>query len=59
MALVSLLIVSCSDPGVVRTGGGLDGATAAGGGGAGKNGYAGVPTSVSAGRGWRYCDLCR
>ena len=52
-ALVSLLIVSCSDPGVVKP--------ESGRGDAGKNGYAGLPTSanVSAGVGWRYCDLCR
>jgi len=42
-ALVSLFIVSCSDPGVVKAG----------------SRYEGVPSSdVSAGRGWRYCDLC-
>jgi len=42
-ALVSLFIVSCSDPGVVK---------------AGRNEYEGVPSDISAGRGWRYCDLC-
>jgi len=42
-ALVSLFIVSCSDPGVVKA----------------DSRYEGVPSSdVSAGRGWRYCDLC-
>ena len=46
-AMISLLMVSCSDPGVVRPDG------------RGKDGYAGVPSgSVSAGRGWRYCDIC-
>mmetsp|Transcript_38517 Transcript_38517/g.92217 ORF Transcript_38517/g.92217 Transcript_38517/m.92217 type:complete len:336 (+) Transcript_38517:127-1134(+) len=46
-AVISLLMVSCSDPGVVRPDG------------RGKDGYAGVPSgSVSAGRGWRYCDIC-
>ena len=50
VALASLLVVSCSDPGVVKSGGGSGG----------KKGYAGVPMAdVSAGRGWRYCDLCR
>ena len=44
---VSLVILSCSDPGVVKS----DGTR--------RNGYNGVPTAdVSAGRGWRYCDLC-
>ena len=42
-ALVSLFIVSCSDPGLVKA----------------DSRYEGVPSSdVSAGRGWRYCDLC-
>ena len=41
-ALVSLFIVSCSDPGVVKA----------------DSRYEGVPSDVSAGRGWRYCDLC-
>ena len=45
--IISLMMVSCSDPGVVRPDG------------RGKDGYAGVPSgSVSAGRGWRYCDIC-
>jgi len=47
VGVVSLAIVSCSDPGVV-----MDGK------GSGKDGYANVPMNVSAGRGWRYCDLC-
>lgn len=51
IGIVSLCIVSCSDPGVVKPGGGPEGR--------GRNGYAGVPTmNGSAGRGWRYCDLC-
>ena len=42
IGVVSLFIVACSDPGVVKPGG-----------------YASVPTmNASAGRGWRYCDLC-
>lgn len=51
VGLVSLCIVSCSDPGVVKSGGGIDGR--------GSKGYAGVPTlDVTAGKGWRYCDMC-
>merc|ERR1711971_227677 len=51
VAVSCLLVVSCSDPGVVKSGGGSEGI--------GRNGYAGVPMgNVSAGRGWRYCDLC-
>ncbi|KAL9184656.1 hypothetical protein ACHAXT_012626 [Thalassiosira profunda] len=46
VGVVSLLIVACSDPGVVQPEAG------------GKNGYAGLPSNVSAGRGWRYCDMC-
>jgi len=49
--VVSLCIVTCSDPGVVKSGTGA---------GVGGGGYAGLPrVDVSAGRGWRYCDLCR
>mmetsp|Transcript_41062 Transcript_41062/g.86139 ORF Transcript_41062/g.86139 Transcript_41062/m.86139 type:complete len:196 (-) Transcript_41062:190-777(-) len=48
--VVSLCIVTCSDPGVVKSGTGA---------GVGGGGYAGLPrVDVSAGRGWRYCDLC-
>jgi len=51
IGIVSLCIVSCSDPGVVKSGGGLDRR--------GSKGYAGLPMlDVSAGKGWRYCDLC-
>jgi len=46
--IVSLCIVSCSDPGVVKSRGGEEER--------GRNGYAGV--SVSAGGGWRFCDVC-
>jgi len=55
LGVVSLCIVTCSDPGVVKSG------TAGGAGGIGgrDGGYAGLPrVDVSAGRGWRYCDLC-
>ncbi|KAL7551695.1 hypothetical protein ACHAWF_015269 [Thalassiosira exigua] len=53
IAVVSLGLVSCSDPGVVKPRGGVDGR-------GGRNSYAGVPMmDVSASRGWRYCDLCR
>lgn len=49
-SLVSLCMVSCTDPGVVRSGGKPSA----------KNGYAGLPTAnPDGGRGWRYCDLCR
>ncbi|KAL3782445.1 hypothetical protein ACHAW5_000167 [Stephanodiscus triporus] len=52
VSVVSLFVVSCSDPGVVRAGG-LDV-------GGGRHCYAGVPTTnMTAGRGWRFCDLCR
>ena len=55
VAVASLFAVSCMDPGVVRAGR-LD----AGGGGGGRHGYSGLPTtSMTAGRGWRFCDLCR
>ncbi|KAL3822518.1 hypothetical protein ACHAXA_001983 [Cyclostephanos tholiformis] len=48
----SLLVVACTDPGVVRAGG-LEV------GGGGRHCYAGLPTSnMTAGRGWRFCDLC-
>eukprot|EP00569_Conticribra_weissflogii_P020498 CAMPEP_0171428264 /NCGR_PEP_ID=MMETSP0881-20121228/5136_1 /TAXON_ID=67004 /ORGANISM="Thalassiosira weissflogii, Strain CCMP1336" /LENGTH=419 /DNA_ID=CAMNT_0011948027 /DNA_START=17 /DNA_END=1276 /DNA_ORIENTATION=- len=67
---VSLLIVSCSDPGVVKSirGGGMDGRGGLDGVGVGRNGYAGVSAveerpggSAAGGRdwsNWRYCDLC-
>ena len=58
IALASLLVVSCTDPGIVRAGGGLDNAAVGGG---RNHSYSGLPTSdMTAARrgGWRYCDLC-
>ena len=53
VAVASLFAVSCMDPGVVRAGR-LDAW------GGGRHSYAGLPTtSMTAGRGWRFCDLCR
>lgn len=55
IALLSLLVVSCTDPGIVRAGG-LDTVATTGG---GRHSYSGLQTSdVTAQRGWRYCDLC-
>ena len=55
--IVSLCLVACSDPGIVKSGetGGLDGV------GGERNGYTGVSTTendITARAGWRYCDLC-
>ncbi|KAK1742897.1 DHHC family palmitoyltransferase [Skeletonema marinoi] len=57
LGLVSLCLVACSDPGIVKASGagGLDGV------GVERNGYAGVSTAennITARAGWRYCDLC-
>jgi hypothetical protein len=61
--IVSLCLVSCSDPGIVKSvrGGGLDGRGGLDGVGVGRNGYAVVSTTennITARAGWRYCDLC-
>ena len=59
LGVVSLCLVSCSDPGIiVKKSGGTEGLER-------NNGYAGVSTTedpnnnnVTARAGWRYCDLC-
>ncbi|KAL7436427.1 hypothetical protein ACHAXM_005199 [Skeletonema potamos] len=64
--IISLCLVACSDPGIVRSvrGGGVDGRGGLDGAGVGRNGwngYAGVSTAennITARAGWRYCDLC-
>lgn len=54
LGVISLCLVSCSDPGIIVKSGGTEGLER-------NNGYAGVSTTennVTARAGWRYCDLC-